>query len=50
MHPDEQIRFKQDVPASHLKHFAAIEPEEWLPALRSTREDYRRKARIGVRF
>ena len=50
MHPDEQIRFKQDVLASHLKHFAAIEPEEWLPALRSTREDYRRKARIGVRF
>ena len=49
LHPDEQIRFKQEVLASHLKHFAGIEPEEWLPALRSGREDYRRRARVGVR-
>lgn len=48
--PDEQIRLKQEVLKSHLEHFAGIQPEEWLPPLRSTREDYRRKARIGVRY
>lgn len=47
---DEQIRLKQEVLKSHLEHFAGIQPEEWLPPLRSTREDYRRKARIGVRY
>ena len=47
---DEQIRLKQEVLKSHLEHFAGIQPEQWLPALRSTREDYRRKARIGVRY
>ena len=47
---DEQIRLKQDVLKSHLEHFAGIQPEQWFPALRSTREDYRRKARIGVRY
>ncbi len=47
---DEQIRLKQQVLASHFQHFAGIAPEQWLPALRSTREDYRRKARIGVRY
>lgn len=55
MHPDAQIRFKQDVLASHFKHFAnvvgaSLEPEEWLAPLRSTRTDYRRKARLGVRW
>ena len=47
---DEQIRLKQDVLKSHLEHFVGIQPEQWLPALRSSREDYRRKARIGVRY
>ena len=47
---DEQIRLKQDVLKSHLENFAGIQPEQWLPALRSSREDYRRKARIGVRY
>lgn len=50
IHPDEQIRLKQEVLQSHLKHFAGLSPEEWLPPLRSSREDYRRKARIGVRY
>lgn len=50
IHPDEQIRLKQNVLQSHLQHFAGIQPEEWLPPLRSLREDYRRKARIGVRY
>jgi 23S rRNA (uracil1939-C5)-methyltransferase len=47
---DEQIRLKQDVLKSHLEHFAGIQPEEWLSPLRSLRQDYRRKARIGVRY
>ena len=50
IHPDEQIRLKQDVLKSHLSHFAGLQPEEWLAPLRSSREDYRRKARIGVRY
>ena len=47
---DEQIQLKQQVLASHLQHFAGIRPEIWLAPLRSTREDYRRRARIGVRY
>jgi len=47
---DEQIRLKQDVLKSHLEHFAGIQPEQWLEPLRSQRQDYRRKARIGVRY
>lgn len=47
---DEQIRLKQEVLKSHLEHFAGIQPEQWLAPLRSQREDYRRKARIGVRY
>ena len=50
IHPDEQIRLKQDVLKSHLSHFAGLEPEQWLEPLRSTRVDYRHKARIGVRY
>lgn len=47
---DEQIRIKQNVLASHLTHFAGLSPDIWLKPLRSQREDYRRKARIGVRY
>lgn len=47
---DEQIRLKQEVLKSHLQHFAGIQPEQWLAPLRSERQDYRRKARIGVRY
>ncbi|SPL72188.1 23S rRNA (uracil(1939)-C(5))-methyltransferase RlmD [Acinetobacter stercoris] len=50
IHPDEQIRFKQDVLKSHLSHFAGLQPEQWLKPLRSTRTDYRHKARLGVRY
>ena len=50
IHPDEQIRLKQDVLQSHLQHFAGIQPDQWLAPLRSLREDNRRKARIGVRY
>lgn len=50
LHPDAQIKFKQEVLASHFQHFGGLEPDEWLPPLRSTRTDYRRKARLGVRW
>ena len=47
---DEQILLKQNVLKSHLEHFAGIQPEKWLEPIRSLREDYRRKARVGVRY
>lgn len=47
---DEQIQLKHNVLQSHLQHFAGLTPEQWLKPLRSLREDYRRKARIGVRY
>src|SRR5690606_22002094 len=47
---DAQIALKQHVLKSHLQHFAGIQPVQWLEPLRSEREDYRRKARIGVRY
>lgn len=45
-----QIAFKQSVLAEHFKHFGDLTPDEWLPPLRSTRTDYRRKARLGAKF
>ncbi|MBF7683604.1 23S rRNA (uracil(1939)-C(5))-methyltransferase RlmD [Acinetobacter sp. B5B] len=50
MQADEQIRVKQNTLASHLQHFSGLAPEEWLAPVRSTRQDYRRRARIGVRY
>jgi 23S rRNA (uracil1939-C5)-methyltransferase len=47
---DAQIAFKQSVLAEHFKHFGDLTPDEWLPPLRSTRTDYRRKARLGAKF
>ncbi|MEB3767441.1 23S rRNA (uracil(1939)-C(5))-methyltransferase RlmD [Acinetobacter sp. MD2] len=50
MQPDAQIAFKQQVLVSHLAHFAGVKPETWLEPIRSLRPDYRRRARIGVRY
>lgn len=50
MSSDMQIELKQQTLQSHLQHFAQLAPESWLPALRSPRQDYRHKARIGVRY
>ncbi|MGN5765912.1 23S rRNA (uracil(1939)-C(5))-methyltransferase RlmD [Acinetobacter calcoaceticus] len=50
IHPDQQILLKQNVLKSHLQHFAGLEPEQWLPPIRSVKTDYRRRARIGVRY
>ncbi|WP_288409592.1 23S rRNA (uracil(1939)-C(5))-methyltransferase RlmD [Acinetobacter soli] len=46
----EQIKIKQDVLKSHLQHFAGLDVQEWLAPIRSDRDDYRRRARIGVRY
>lgn len=48
MDVDQQIEYKQHVLASHLQHFAGIQPEQWLAPIRATRQDYRRRARVGV--
>lgn len=50
IHPDQQILLKQNVLKSHLQHFAGLEPEQWLAPIRSVKTDYRRRARIGVRY
>lgn len=50
IHPDQQIVLKQNVLKSHLEHFAGLQPEEWLAPIRSVKTDYRRRARIGVRY
>ncbi|WP_410209663.1 23S rRNA (uracil(1939)-C(5))-methyltransferase RlmD [Aquirhabdus sp.] len=47
---DAQIAFKQSVLSDHFQHFGGLAPKEWLPALRSTRTDYRRKARLGAKY
>ncbi|WOE31245.1 MULTISPECIES: 23S rRNA (uracil(1939)-C(5))-methyltransferase RlmD [unclassified Acinetobacter] len=47
---DEQIALKQQVLQSHLLHFAGVEVPIWLSPLRATVTDYRKKARIGVRY
>ena len=35
---------------SHLQHFAGLQPEQWLDPIRSEKIDYRRRARVGVRY
>lgn len=47
---EQQLQFKQQVLASHLHHFAQITVEQWLPPIRSSQTDYRRRARFGVRW
>ena len=47
---DAQIAFKQTVLNDHFQHFGGLSPLEWLPPLRSTRTDYRRKARLGAKY
>lgn len=47
--PDGQIAFKQQVLAELFTH-AGVTPKQWLPPIRSRQTDYRRRARLGVRF
>jgi 23S rRNA (uracil1939-C5)-methyltransferase len=50
MSRDAQITYKQSVLAEHFRHFGGLEPESWLPPLLDDATDYRRKARLGVKY
>ncbi|HEX5359819.1 MAG TPA: 23S rRNA (uracil(1939)-C(5))-methyltransferase RlmD [Fluviicoccus sp.] len=50
MAPSAQIAFKQKVLEEQFRHFGNLEPESWLPPLVHDTPDYRRKARLGVKF
>lgn len=50
MDSDAQIRFKEDTLREHFAHFGGIEPEYWVPPMRSPALGYRRKARLGVKY
>lgn len=50
MDSESQIRFKEDTLRDHFAHFGGIEPEEWVPPMRSPALGYRRKARLGVKY
>jgi 23S rRNA (uracil1939-C5)-methyltransferase len=50
MSRDAQIAYKQSVLAEHFRHFGGLEPESWLPPLLDDATDYRRKARLGVKY
>ena len=47
---DAQLAHKQSVLSSHLQHFASIQPQTWLPPIQNQRLDYRRRARVSVRY
>jgi 23S rRNA (uracil1939-C5)-methyltransferase len=45
-----QVSFKQRVVAETLKRIGRVEPGEWLPAAVSAPWNYRRRARLGVKY
>jgi 23S rRNA (uracil1939-C5)-methyltransferase len=45
-----QVRFKEVVVRDALERIAGIEIPEWLPALTGAEWNYRRRARLGVRY
>jgi 23S rRNA (uracil1939-C5)-methyltransferase len=45
-----QVRFKERVVAETLKRIGRVEPDEWLPAVASRPWNYRRRARLGVKY
>jgi 23S rRNA (uracil1939-C5)-methyltransferase len=50
LHPDGQLAHKQQVLIDQLKHTAHITQFEIIPAMASTSQSYRRKARLAVRY
>lgn len=50
LHPDEQVRRKQQTLEEQLRHFAGLAPARWLEPLRGPVQGYRGKARLGVKF
>jgi 23S rRNA (uracil1939-C5)-methyltransferase len=45
-----QVELKQNVVAETLKRIGRVEPESWLPAAVSPPWNYRRRARLGVKY
>jgi len=50
MNYDAQLAFKQDVVAQAFTRIAGVEPEVWLDPVPSKQWNYRRRARLGVRY
>lgn len=50
MNPKAQLRLKQEALREQFHHFGGVEPEQWLTPLRGSNWQYRRKARLGVKF
>jgi 23S rRNA (uracil1939-C5)-methyltransferase len=47
---EAQVQFKESVVREAFSRLAGIEPGEWLPAITGPEWNYRRRARLGVRF
>ena len=45
-----QVAFKQEVVAQAFARIAHVEPEEWLPPVTGPTLNYRRRARLGVKY
>ena len=45
-----QIEFKQGVVAEALHRIGAVEPEAFMPAITGAQWNYRRRARLGVKY
>ena len=45
-----QIRFKQDVVAEAFERIAGLAPEQWLEPVAGPQWNYRRRARLGVKY
>lgn len=50
LNPKKQIQFKANTLKQNFKKMAAVEPENWLPALEDKQWEYRRRARLSVRW
>lgn len=50
IHPETQIRLKQQALLEQLQHFGGVAPQEVLPPLQGPHWGYRQKARLGVKY
>src|SRR3989338_2784585 len=50
LHPTAQIRFKENILKEQLQHIGHCQPENMLPPLQTETLQYRRKARLGVKY
>lgn len=47
---EAQLQLKQDTLKEQFQHFGGINPEQWLSPIAGFSWEYRRKARLGVKF